>query len=262
MTLQVSRTTHSIFLRLAQGDALVDALVVRLREAGVAAGTLEGHGVLEDVELRTFAAETRTLGASRRIAGAVHVIAAFATVGLSQGTPQFTLRAILSRETDTGIETLSGVVVQARVLAFEAHVVSAQDLALPLAYDARAGLPMVDVQASPAPPPAAWADAIATSQAQPALKPVASMQAQIPPRPPARPVTIEEGEQILPEAGDEVQHFAFGKCEVVKSDGDRLHLRIGKDTRVREIALEMLKVTLLDPDPTQRPRHFRLDRRL
>ena len=73
MTLQVSRSTHSIFLRLAAGDPLIDALVLRLREAGVAAGTLEGHGVIEDVELRTFAPDTRTLGASRRIAGATEL---------------------------------------------------------------------------------------------------------------------------------------------------------------------------------------------
>ena len=59
-----------------------------------------------------------------------------------------------------------------------------------------------------------------------------------------------------------MQHFAFGKCEVMKSDGDRLHLRVGKEGRVREIALEMLRVVPLDADPTVRPRHFRLDRRL
>ena len=59
-----------------------------------------------------------------------------------------------------------------------------------------------------------------------------------------------------------VQHFAFGNCEVLRSDGDRLHLKVGKDGRIREIALEMLKVTLLDEDPNARPRHFKLDRKL
>ena len=64
----------------------------------------------------------------------------------------------------------------------------------------------------------------------------------------------------VPEAGDVVDHFAFGRCDVVKSDGDRLHLRIHKDGRIREIALEMLRVTPLDADGTGR--RFKLERRI
>ena len=79
---------------------------------------------------------------------------------------------------------------------------------------------------------------------------------------PMKPAAVEEEEQIYPDAGDVVEHFAFGRCEVLRSDGDRLHLKVGKDGRIREIALEMLKVTLLDEDPNTRPRHFKLDRRL
>jgi len=265
--MQVSRDTHSIFLRLAPGDSLVDALGVRLREGGVATGSLSGHGVLEHVELRTFLPDARTLGPGRAISGAIHAIAVFGTIGLSEGSPQLSLRAVLSREGDSGIETLSGVVTSARVIAFEAIVVSAQDLALPLTHDARAGVPLI--ASSPAAlatespkPPGAWADAVAASGAQPALKPLASSSNAMPARPPARPQREEQGEQLVPEAGDEVLHFAFGRCEVIKSDGDRLHLRVGKEGRMREIALEMLKVTLLDEDRTVRPRHFRLDRRL
>ncbi len=275
MTMQTSRSTHSIFLRLVPGDSLIDALVVRLREGGVATGSLQGHGVLEHVELRTFAPDSRTLGTARSISGAIHALAAFGTIGLSEGSPQLSLRAVLSREGDAGIDTLSGIITSARVVAFEAIVTSAQDLALPLTHDARAGVPLIAsapsghareasipaIAPSPKPPETSgWADAVATSGAQPALKPIAS--SAMPARPPARPPQMDDHEQLIPEAGDEVQHFAFGKCEVIKTDGDRLHLRVGKEGRMREIALEMLKVTLLDEDPTVRPRHFRLDRRL
>jgi hypothetical protein len=58
-----------------------------------------------------------------------------------------------------------------------------------------------------------------------------------------------------------VEHFAFGSGEVVKSDGDRLHLRVGKEGRIREIALEMLRVSLLDDTPEGK-RRFRLERRM
>jgi predicted DNA-binding protein with PD1-like motif len=283
MTMQTSQSQHAIFFRLNSGDALPDALVARLREAGIATGTLRAHGVLEHVELRTFQSQTRAFGSTRSIAGAVHAITIDGTIGLSEGTPQVVLRAILSRETDAGVETLSGVIASARVVALEVVAISAQDLALPLVHDGRAGLPMLangtetgaaPVQAPPPPPlrdsprpaPVApsggWADAVATSNAQPPLKPLGSQN--LPAKPPARPVSTAayEGDQVFPEPGDMVQHFAFGNCEVLRSDGDRLHLKVGKDGRIREIALEMLKVTLLDGDPDARPRHFKLDRKL
>jgi hypothetical protein len=82
------------------------------------------------------------------------------------------------------------------------------------------------------------------------------------PQRPMRPVKPEEEEQAVPDAGDIVEHFAFGRCEVVKSDGDRLHLRLGKDGRIKEIALEMLKVTPLPPVDGVTAKHFKLDRKL
>jgi predicted DNA-binding protein with PD1-like motif len=280
--MQTSQSQHAVFFRLSSGESLPDALVARLREAGIATGTLRAHGVLEHVELRTFQSQTRTFGSSRSIAGAVHAITIDGTIGLAEGTPQVVLRAILSRETDAGVETLSGVIAAARVIALEVVATSAQDLALPLVHDGRAGLPMLadtggvtppphahvaPRDESPRPAPAAapsggWADAVATSNAQPQIRSGGSQN--LPAKPPPRPASVssDDGEQFFPEPGDEVQHFAFGKCEVLRSDGDRLHLRVGKDGRIREIALEMLKVTLLDEDPSVRPRHFKLDRRL
>lgn len=275
--MHVSRETHVVFVRLAAGDALPDALFARLRDAAVATGSVRGHGVLEHVELRTFSPLTRTFGASRAITGAVHALSVEGTIGLSEGSPQAPLRVVLSRETDAGVETLSGLLVSARVVAFELTITSAQDLALPLVHDARAGVAMLGEAAakpvapapSPSPPPTgAWADAVATSNAQagpfpasggPGLKPVGQA---LPARPPARPAAAaEEGEQVFPEVGDEVEHFAFGRAEVLRSDGDRLHLKVGKDGRIREIALEMLKVTLLG-DADAKPRRFKLDRRM
>jgi hypothetical protein len=79
---------------------------------------------------------------------------------------------------------------------------------------------------------------------------------------PFRPAAKEEEEQPYPEPGDIVEHFAFGRCEVMKSDGDRLHVRLGKDGRIKEIALEMLKVAPLPPIEGTAGKHYRLDRKL
>ena len=49
------------------------------------------------------------------------------------------------------------------------------------------------------------------------------------------------GPELYPEEGDEVTHFAFGRCTVVFSDGERIRLQQGPDGRVREVALSMLR---------------------
>lgn len=79
----------------------------------------------------------------------------------------------------------------------------------------------------------------------------------MPARPPPRADTSHD---VLPEEGDAVEHFAFGSCDVVKSDGDRLHLKVRKDGRVKEIALEMLRVQLLESEGTVR--RFLLQRKM
>jgi hypothetical protein len=65
---------------------------------------------------------------------------------------------------------------------------------------------------------------------------------------------------VIPEPGDLAEHFAFGRCEIVKSDGDRLHVRLAKDQRIKEIVLEMLRVTELPS--VDGKRFFKLDRRM
>jgi hypothetical protein len=63
-----------------------------------------------------------------------------------------------------------------------------------------------------------------------------------------------------PEVGDWVQHFAFGLCEVLTSEGDRLRIRDGEGVRrVREVALSMLRVS--GPTEEDGKRVFKLTRR-
>ncbi len=50
-------------------------------------------------------------------------------------------------------------------------------------------------------------------------------------------------EETYPEEGDRVNHFTFGPCTVVGSDGDRIRLQQDRDSRVREVALGMLKIS-------------------
>lgn len=141
-----------------------------------------------------------------------------------------------------------------------------------------------------APPPASAAapSAVASSNvAAPVAPPAASAQPPTPPAvaptPPAAPAAAaastswsqvaqaserdddddddeDEGSSAEPEPGDLVDHFSFGLCEVLTSDGDRLRIRdLRGPGRVREIALGMLNIGA--PTTKDGKRHFRLMRK-
>ena len=110
-----------------------------------------------------------------------------------------------------------------------------------------------------APPPPAAPPQAASPKPSPTFS---AMMNQAMPQRIARPVQAETEDDPVPEPGDVVEHFAFGRCEVVKSEGDRLHVRLGKDQRIKEIALEMLKVSSLPLEDGQTTKHWKLARKL
>lgn len=291
----VERARH-IVLRAGEGDVVPDDVTRALGDQGVTCGWIRASGVLAEIELRVYDPTVGGLAEPRRIAGPVQALSIEGSVGLERGEPSLGLHAVLARETDRGMETLAGEIVSARVVALEAFVTAFEDLTIGRALDplakvvlfgdatdaryrrdeddhppaptslARAALP-----AAAAPPPAPeaapvvaaspWSDVIAASAEQEPMRQAASRGAvggAIPPRP-VRPQRAQD-ESAMPEAGDVVEHFAFGRSEVLKSDGDRLHLKVGKDGRIREIALEMLRVSPLESNGPQR--RFRLDRKM
>jgi predicted DNA-binding protein with PD1-like motif len=266
-----------LVLRASSEEVLPDALLEILHQEGVACGWLHASGVLTDVALRAYGAELGALGSAHLIAGPVQAIAVDGFVGVADGAPTCSLRAVLARETDRGLETVGGEILSARVVALEVLVTALDDLALGRSLDEAAGVWMLSAPdatfqrraparagASPATP--AWSAALeASSDADrspaPAPRVHSAPHAQSAPIParPVRPGVDLDGP--VPEAGDVVDHFAFGRCDVLKSDGDRLHLKIHKDGRIREIALEMLRVVRL-PEEDGKPHRFKLERRI
>jgi predicted DNA-binding protein with PD1-like motif len=279
VTFRVHRTekVRHLVLRASEGEVLPDGLVEILRQEGVVCGWLRASGVLADVALRAYGPEIAGLGSPHLIAGPVQALAVEGAVGMAGGTPSCSLRAVLARETDRGLETLAGEILSARTVALEIMVTAFDDLTLARSLDEAAGVFMLDASSGgahprpasgrPAPvqPAPAWSAALeasATADRMPAPRARSAPQAQSVPMPtrPARPVGVYLDTPV-PEAGDVVDHFAFGRCDVLKSDGDRLHLKIHKDGRIREIALEMLRVIRLSEED-DRPSRFKLERRI
>jgi predicted DNA-binding protein with PD1-like motif len=259
-----SEKTRHLVLRLDAGEQLPGALLDRLREEGVTAGWLRAGGVLADVELRAYDPRIGGLAPARSLAGPLQALTLEGAVGTSGGGPSCALRAVLAREADAGLEVLGGEVESARVVALEALVTVLDDVSIP--------------RAAPLATQGGWSGAVAAStepdrdvvRNSPAVSAPATQAptaAGSAPRIPQRPVrqTLDLDSPV-PEAGDVVEHFAFGRSDVIKSDGDRLHLRVHKDGRVREIALEMLRVTRLDDGEDSAGagtgRRFKLDRKM
>jgi predicted DNA-binding protein with PD1-like motif len=260
---QSSNANRTLLFTLAAGTELPDGLSPLLEDEAVAAGVLRGHGIVEDATLRVYSPLAGGMGTTRTLAGESQLVVLDGTIGMASGHPTATLRAVVARETEMGLETWAGTLVAARVVEGELVVHAFDDLAIALDPGARpppapvsgpAPAPRAAPAAAPVERASGWAEAArASATAGPAPGPKA------PPRPPSRPNV--EDDSPFPEGGDLVDHFAFGACEVLKSDGDRIHLKVGKDGRIREIALEMLKVTLQSA-PDEKPRRFRLERKL
>ncbi len=278
----IEKPRHLV-LRASAGDVLPDDVLRVISDQGISCGWIRASGVLGDLELRAFDSSLGGLGPPRRITGPVQALSIEGSIGLSGGEPSMGLRAVLARETDRGMEVLAGEITTARVVALEAYVTGFEDLAVGRGLDPVANvvllgdaseahylpddersappMPSTRVPAAAKAAPVAWGEAITASADAEASSPTAN-RGQLGGAIPARPQRPQRqyDEALVPEPGDVVEHFAFGPSEVLKSDGDRLHLRVAKDQRIREIALEMLKVTPLESDAPHR--RFRLDRKL
>lgn len=270
-----SEKSRHLVLRVSAGETIPDALTTALRTERVTCGWLRASGVLADVELRAYGADIGALGSARRIEGPTQVLILEGCIGLSDGDPSLSMRALLARESDCGLETMAGEIGSARAVALEVFVTALDDLTLHRELDEAAGVWLLGVATGQVPAHGArerpvtrpaWSAALEASERAdrvPPERPALASRghpAVIPARP-RRPVPVAEVDAPFPEAGDFVDHFTFGRCNVLKSDGDRLHLKVHKDGRVREIALDMLRVSRL-PDGEDGQRRFKLERRM
>jgi hypothetical protein len=239
-------------IHVAGGEALPQALLDALGDIDVTSAWVRASGVLEDVRLAPRTGEEE---GERLIAGTSHALGLEGALVTRAGKPSLRLRGLFAREGER--ETLPGELSSARAASFDAIVT---------VLDAEPAVVVPAARPAAPKPESAWSAAIAASpepereppRRLPASSPAVT-PAMIPPRIAVRPMV--EDESPIPEAGDVVEHFAFGRCEVLKSDGDRLHLKVGKDSRIREIALEMLKVVSLG-ETEDGKRRFKLERRL
>jgi predicted DNA-binding protein with PD1-like motif len=250
MTILIQRSDRArhLVLQVSAGEAIPDFLMKTLRDEGVGCGWIRGGGVLAEVSLRAYDPVVAALGAVRHIEGPMQALLLEGSIARSNAKLSVSLRALLARESDFGLQTLSGQLESARVVTLELFVTALEELSL---------------QRAPADGSTSWQGALEASEqveASPRPRPADAprLRAAIPARPPRR---VADLDAPFPAVGDTVDHFAFGRCDVVKSDGDRLHVKVHKDGRVREIALGMLRVSPQGDEEDGR-RRFKLERRM
>jgi hypothetical protein len=200
---------------------------------------IDGSGHLEGVELKVAGEASDPVRALKGRFTLLHL------AGPSGGPYAVTL----ARASEAGIEVRGGMLIRARsagvTLAVHACTVAAPVPAVrATSSDVRGQRAEAEAARTPASPP------------QPVWARVAAANAAA-----AERDEEEEVEPAAPEAGDLVDHFAFGVCEVLTSDGDRLKIRDvgGPGGRIREVSLSMLRV--VGPTEVDGKRQFRLVRK-
>jgi hypothetical protein len=218
------------FRAIPSGGELLEALD---QAFGRHRGWIQATGFVEDVELKlgSEGADVRRTFRGRF---------ALADLGGPLGGPY---GATLSRALGDKMEVLAGVLVRARSGGVQALCISAGDAPSRVLAET----PGADELVLPAAPTPGFAKRPLVS----AFAAKVGVGAAAP---------DDDVDEVAPERGDLVEHFAFGICEVLSMTGDRLVLRDLRGAgRIREIASERL--TISGPTEHDGKRLFRLSRR-
>jgi predicted DNA-binding protein with PD1-like motif len=213
---------------------------------------VDGFGELDDVTVTLSTEAGATV--SRSLKGRVSLLSLRGEIARSK-PPAF--KVLVAREGALGPLVLGGELVSARVSSVRVRVApstssaESRPAAASSATEARSPAVVIPQGPSPVLVPAPSVSAPTT--------PSASGSSPGSPALPKKPAQAIRGHEIYPEEGDQVNHFAFGLCTVVFSDGERIRLQNSADGRVREVALSMLKIE--EPIDVDGKRYWELSRR-
>jgi hypothetical protein len=213
-------------ISLADGCEVIEELGKRTPKAD---GWLHATGHVEGAEIRVA---TEGADARRSLRGRYTLV----SLGGPFGGP---FGAVLARGTPAGVETVGGHLLRAVSIGVTVAIFDGGEAPLP---SAEPEPPKARAEVAPAEPAgSSWA-AIARASAEAVRQ------------------DVEDDEPERPERGDFVNHFAFGLCQVLQADGDRLKIRdVHGPGRIREVVIDHLDVKR--SGEREGKRMFRLSRR-
>lgn len=241
-------------IELDPGDSLVDRLVAIVGERKLGETFVVGVGEVEDVELSLPRGDQARH--SLKLRGTSDLVTLSGFVG-----ERADLYATVSQQGDSGPVMCAGKLVAATAVTVRISLPRAAGMSAPSPSPIETSAPQ---PRTPTPQGNMTQPNTTLPVATPITTPQATTSEQRDSRPLAtklvRPVAAVEENDIYPEQGDIVTHFAFGRCVVTFSDGERIRLQQEGEQRVREVALSMLKIK----EPTLEAdgrRHFDLGRK-
>ncbi|MFI5302442.1 MAG: PCC domain-containing protein, partial [Polyangiales bacterium] len=209
---------------------------------------ITAHGTLAEVEVRD-AESAKAFATSSRIVSLV------GSAEVTGETPKLTLTATLGRPSLRGLELIAGEIVRARAesMVFMITPLTSRT-SNSRADDVERDEPEDDAAAAEPRVVASPWDAVAEASAQASTARSVAVDRALPPKAsphpvraaatalpaPATPIAPRkkvEIEEFLPEVGDAIEHFAFGRCRVLKSDGEELLVRDESTGKIRTIHL-------------------------
>lgn len=294
MNVAESKRVRHLVLHVERGEELPVALIRALHDVEARSAIIRGVGIVEAIEVASIDQHGRSN--IHRLESPSVVVALDGNVAVEDGATNVHLYVTLARQTELGHQTVSGHVRWARASALDLHVTVFDDLVLERLTDdhgfsaalhasTRASgtpakmvleeAPREVVVAAPVVPAKPQTREPEVEYKQPAAPPPVAAPAPAPvaaPAPALAPGPVlapparlqkpgDDTTEVYPDVGDLVTHFHFGECEVMGSDGERIKLRQIKDGRMREVALEMLKIEGPSVDPVSNKRTFKLSRK-
>jgi len=240
--MQVLEARKTILLKPPRGANLLDTLTAALAEHHVVHAWIQGRGTFDDVELRDAPNQpTRTFATTSRI------VSLDGTAHASPIPGKLTLAATVARPSIRGPELLSGEIVRGIAGDLELLITVLEQPSLHSTTseeaaeepEAEAPSPWAQVAAASVSTQAASVVALPGAKRAPPPPPpaLAPPAAPIPPR---RKVDIDE---LCPEVGDLIDHFAFGRATVVRSDGDEISAQDLDSGRTRTLRIQALSVS-------------------
>jgi predicted DNA-binding protein with PD1-like motif len=260
--IEESRRSRRIIGQLTRGQDLYRSLLAVCQERGVRCAQVQVQGVVDEVELACYEPESRAMGKSRRLRGALQLLSATGIVAEHKGQLHLELSVVASRHRDNGIEVVGGVCEAARVVSCQFVMESLEDLLLRRGLDRSTGLvalqqafsaadasaeeeeaPLREPSApdahhneapaeeretsSPGSGKLSWADAVMASvRAQPDEEEEVGLEH-------LRPVKV----------GDILDHQKFGRCLVQRVDADQEYVTVRlRNSRLVRLNLEVLNL--------------------
>jgi len=288
MNVAESKRVRHLVLHVERGEELPVALIRALHDVEARAAMIRGAGIAEAIEIASIDQHGRST--IHRLDTPSVVVSLSGNVAVEDGATNVHLYVTLARQTELGHQTISGHVRWARASALDLHVTVFDDLVLERLTDDFGFSAALHASSRASGTPAkmvleeAPREVVVTApvvQAKPVVKEpeakphvkepevkplVREPEVELKPGPALTPPTRlakpqDDSREIYPDVNDMVTHFSFGECEVIGSDGERIRLRQIKDGRVREVALEMLKIEGPSVDPGTNKRLFHLSRK-